>query len=188
MLIHSSFAPLGPHYLCFVKIEFTGSFFLIDVMPPPSLLHQILDELMVVSITHLIAIYLLFLVHDEVLVWHGFFAFICVFSCWTTFIGIFTIKSKTLTNYDTFINFARYSIFFIQYTMHKPHHLFFYLGHHPMVLETVKQRWSQNTLLLGQILDSHMMCQLQNPILFLFGKINNLTVFILACYYFLFER
>jgi hypothetical protein len=33
--------------------------------------------------------------------------------------------------------------------MHKPDHLFFYLGQHPMILKTVKQRWSQNTLLLG---------------------------------------
>ena len=32
-----------------------------------------------------------------------------------------------------------------------------------------------------------MMRQLQNPILFIFGKIDNLTVFILACDYFLFK-
>jgi len=33
-----------------------------------------------------------------------------------------------------------------------------------------------------------MMRQLQNPILFIFSKIDDLTVFILARYYFLFER
>lgn len=75
MEIETDFTPLGPHDMGFIKIEPYNSLLVLlvslDMMPPKTLFHQTLDELMVVSNSHLILVECCHLTQYQVILCQG---------------------------------------------------------------------------------------------------------------------
>jgi hypothetical protein len=69
MVVHPALAPLRPHDLRLVKVELVGSFLLVNMVPPPPLLHQVLDEHMIIPKPNLIPVDLSLLVHNHFLIY-----------------------------------------------------------------------------------------------------------------------
>ena len=125
-------------------------------MPPPTLLKQVLDKLVVVAISDLVLVegLLLRYCYCAILLGIGFLGVLLAIKLQ----GFFAlIDSEALSDDEALVDSERYPVLFVQDPMDEAHHLFLYLGQGPVISKAVEEGCSQYRLSLWQVLNAHVL-------------------------------